>query len=356
MKKWILLISLNLMTWSYLSAQETAQTGDLIQGGVADANKLVDAYIAPLNKALIYSLGEFNYTGFNRFGDKKFSVGFKTVFLISPESDRTYHVNALNLETLEAEDPNNDEAQTIFGDSTSYIYIQSKKKSQFTGEPAFKFKSPTGSGYPGFPIPYIDLNYSTAKWNFSLGLIPLVPVPTTDLNIFMVRGAAQYNLTSAIGLDEKKHEISVATSAGYFHGYSLLDVKPSGVTVNASTSGNQSGPYDNQKLLLDYTSFSLATHYAYLFGKHYRIYVGGGMVAGNSSLKLVGTYPIYESDPTGSFSVVAEDIDDPLDIQNAYFAAFGEAGIRADWKKWYLQLQANIGNYTGGSLGIGYKF
>ena len=82
---------------------------------------------------------------------------------------------------------------------------------------------------------------------------------------------------------------------------------------------------------------------------------GIGFVGGQSSLKLVGKYPIYTSDPTGSVSVVAEDVEDPLDIQDTYSQPFAEAGIRGDWKHFYVQLQGNLGIYSGGGLTVGYK-
>ena len=351
--KTFLLVLVNLFLGTAL-AQETSQTGDFIQGGIADGNKLIDAYTAPLNKAVIFSLGESGYAGFYLAGNNKFSIGIKTVFLMAPESERTFHVNDLGLQTLEASDPHNDKAQTIFGDSTSYVYIQSKRK--ILGQPAFKFKSPTGSGYPGFPIPYIDMHYHAGNWNLSLGVIPLVPVPTTDLNIFMVRTGLQYNLTSLAGLNGDRSELSATASAAYFHGYSYLDVKPGKVSANSLIPGSHNGPYDNQRFLIDYTSFSLSTHYAYLLGKHWRIFAGAGVVGGTSSLKLKGTYPVYETDPSGTVGIVAKDIEDPLDIPNFYGTAFAEAGLRADWNKWYLQFQGNLGNYMGGSLALGYKF
>ena len=352
MKTKILFVLLVFVTGQAVLGQQTSQTGDLIQGGINDGNKLVDAYTEPLNKAVVYSLGEFNYTGFRHYGDKKFSIGFKTIFLVAPVSDRTYHINELNLQTLEAEDPHNDEAQTILGDSTSYVWIASKEK--ILGQPAFKFKSPTGSGYPGFPLPYIDFNYRNGNWNFGLGIIPLVPVPTTDLNIFMLRGSVERNLLS--GEKDRKTEWTIKMGFGYFHGYSLLNVKPGKVVINGSYNSQQSGDYDNQKLLIDYASFSFASHYAYYLSKHWRVYGGAGLVLGGSSIRMVGTYPVYESDPMGIVSVVATDVEDPLNIQKPYVTVFGEAGLRADWNRWYLQFQTHLSFYMGGSLAFGYKF
>jgi hypothetical protein len=133
-------------------------------------------------------------------------------------------------------------------------------------------------------------------------------------------------------------------------------VQPSGVTVNVSFSGNHSGDYDNQKLTVDYLTFYFSSHYAHPIVKRWKIFGGGGFVFGLSSIKMLGTYPIYQSDPAGGFvSVVATDVTDPLDIQSNYAQVYGEIGVRADWNKVYLQLQGSIGKYSGASMGVGYK-
>jgi hypothetical protein len=220
-----------------LYAQETSSTGNLIQGGIEDGNKLVDAYISPLNKAIIFGLGQYNFAGFSE--KRSFSLGIKTGFLIPPGADRTYHINNLGLETLEAENPADDEAQTVLGDSTSYVKIVSKKKDLF-GNPLYSFKSPRGSGYPGVPLIYLDLNYATSEWSVSAGLVPFVTVPTTDLNVFLLKLNYNYNLAGVIWGNSQNRQWAVGGGISYFHGFSRLDVQPSGVTVNVSFSWNHS--------------------------------------------------------------------------------------------------------------------
>jgi len=352
-------IFLLLMLFSVVTgvAQNVAPAGDLIQGSLNDANKLIDAYTTPMHKGVIFSMGQMNYTGFGLKGEKKFSVSLKTIFLFSPQTDRTYDVTKLQLETLEPADPNNTKAQTIFGDSTSTITLQSKDK-DLLGRPLYSFKTPTGSGYPGFPIPYIDVNYKWRSFSFSAGFIPLVPVPTTDLNIFMIRGGVAYNLAPLTGfLDEKKFEWSVSATGGYFHGFADLHITPEGLSVslNVTPSGQHNGPYDNQQFLLDYIAAGGATHLAYRFKKHWRVYGGTGYTWGMSHLQIVGRYPVYTSDPTGTVSLIAEDIDDPVDLTGQFGQFYGEAGIRGDWKHFYFQLQGSAGSYSGIGFGVGYK-
>ena len=54
-----------LLIWSFVSgiyAQDLLNTGALIQGGVEDGNKLVEAYVKPLNKAIVFGLSDVTYT------------------------------------------------------------------------------------------------------------------------------------------------------------------------------------------------------------------------------------------------------------------------------------------------------
>ncbi|NPA42623.1 MAG: hypothetical protein GXO27_01150 [Chlorobi bacterium] len=338
-------------------AQEVAPGAELIKASVEDGEKLVAAYLRPLNKAIIFSLGESNYQAFPYKNKQGLSVGFKTVFLVAPPAQRVYDVTTLGLETLEPADPNRVHAQTILGDSLETITLQSTKKDP-TGRPYYSFETPGGSGYPGFPLPYIELTYRKGRFNFSGGMIPLVSVPTTDLKIIMFKGSVNYNLTPLVNfLPEEKTEWSVGISSAYFHGYTLLNIEPGGIVLSplATLTGDTTGPYDNQKFLLYYFSGSAYTYLAHRLAKHWRVFGGMGFVYGSAILKLVGRYPVYKTAPGGMVSVVAEDIVDPLFVREFYGQPYAEAGIRGDWKRFYVQLQGNVGIYSGGSLALGYK-
>ncbi len=351
MKKWTFLIFL--MAGIFRSPAQDA--GTLIQGGLSDGNKLVKAYLAPLNKAILFGLGQNNYQSFSLDDNHHWSLGLHTTFLMAPPEERVYDVNQLGLETLEAEDPHNSIAQTVLGDSTQYIYIQSKRRDLF-GRPLFKFKSPTGYGFPGVPVPYFNLAYSGQSATYSLGFIPPLPIPTTGMTVYLLKGNAQWNLFSLLGWESGRNEWSAGLQYAFFHGMSRLDVKPDNVYTYLTVTGNLSGPYDNQKLLIDYHSLSVSTYLAHHLGRRWKIFAGGGITGGISFIRMKGIYPVYSSDPTGNFSIVAEDVEDPLDISQEAAQWYLEGGIRADWKRFYLQLQGDYGQYYGGALQLGYKF
>jgi len=54
-------------------------------------------------------------------------------------------------------------------------------------------------------------------------------------------------------------------------------------------------------------------------------------------------------------SVVADDVTDPLDMSDNFSRAKFEFGARADWNRFYVQLNYNVATYGGLGLNLGYK-
>jgi len=336
------------------NTENTSQNVDsLIASTLRDANKILEAYVDPFNKAFVFALGQFNYTGFAEKDDKKFSLGFKTTYLIAPPSDRTYYITDLQLETLEPEDPARDEAQTVFGDTVSTVRLVSKQK-DLLGRPLYSVDAPAGTGLHGFPLPYLHADYKTSLLSFSGSFIPPFRIPGTDFQMILLKAAFSHNLSRTLGLSDKT-EWALGLSAGIFNGKKPLNIRPEGFTVNASLDNQQTGPYDNQEFKVTYTTLSFYTHGAYKLNSVFKIYAGIGMVTGRANIQLKGTYPVYIPHPTNLFSVLATDVDDPIELKKSYGQFYGELGLRADWKRLYLQTQLNLGHYSGLSVGLGYK-
>ena len=338
-------------------AQFYGTSAEYIKLGIQDANTLIKAYTHPANEILLANMYESPYEAFSNGGKLKFRIGINTIYLMAPSYARVYNLNDLDLKTVEAGDPDNAYAQTILGDSLKSVRIVSKKK-DLLNRPLFSFDSPRGTGYGGVVLPYIHVSVLAGKnTNFHAGIIPLVKVPTTDLNVFMFKAGIQQNLLKWFSvLDKNRFDWTLNAVYGYFHGYEKLNIRPSGITVSGSLSGSHNGPYDNQRLLLNFQAFSLSTHIAYHLTSKINIFGGLGFGGGIAGIDLKGRYPVYESDPTGFFSVNAADIDDPLFIRDPSFQAFGEAGLSFNWKRFYLQLQGNPGKYYGGSVALSFQF
>ncbi len=339
-----------------LRAQYYGNSAAYVKLGLEDANTLIKAYTQPANQILIQSLSGGQFTVFNKNGHKRLSIGLQSIYLQAPSSLRTYDLNALSLQTVEPEEPDNAEARTILGDSLKTVTIVSKKKDLF-GRPLFSFESPKGSGYSGIILPYLTMNYYLGKYGVAkFGFIPLVKVPTTDLNMFMLRAGYQQDLLQWFDwFDDEKYDLSVSLTYGYFHGYEHLNVTPEGVHVNVSMTGSHTGPYDNQKFLLDFHSVGLGTHFGWHANEILTLYAGTNLSVGSALLQLKGRYPVYES-AGGLISVVATDIDDPLNVQASAVLFSFEGGVYFNWNSVDLRFDLHLGKFAGGQLSVGYKF
>jgi hypothetical protein len=340
-------------------AQEVGDSGSLIQGGLDDGQKLLKAYLKPLNKALVFGLSDVTYTKFRDNDDsRKLSLALKLAYMPIAEEDFTYDVSKLGLELVEAKDPTNTIAPTVFGDSIKTIRLASKKK-DLLNRPLFEFDAPTGGQTEALPLPFLGINYRLRTTNVAINFIPYVTVPTSDLKVGMLGVSIQQDLALFIeALKEKPLSISLQGSSALLYGNSELHVSPEGVTVPVTLNGSTPGPYDDQEVNIFYTSMQFGAYFDYTIAKKYTLFAGGAYNSGSSRLLVSGTYPIYAEDtstPIGSVAVVASDVVDPIDIEDSFNRIKYEIGARADWKKFYLQVNYNIATYGGVGFNLGYK-
>lgn len=353
MKK--ILAFLIIITNFHIYSQYLVDTGSLIQGGVEDGSKLVEAYIKPLNKAIVYGLSDVNYSKIKREDDYHLEINIKAAYISIPGDDWTFDVTKLNLKDFEPKDPGDIMAQTVFGDSLKSITLVSKAKNML-GEPLIEFDMPTGSQKSAMPLPFAGITLRLKHTNLSFNFIPYVSVPDSDFKIGMLGGAIQQDLAPFIkSLQDKAFGISLQAGGAYLLGNSQLDIKPGQIYTPVTITGHTTGPYDNQEINIVYTSLNFAAYFDYSLGKHINIFAGAGFNSGTSNIKVEGTYPVYMADPAGFGSVVAEDIEDPLDIKNNFNRAVVDFGIRGDWKHLFFQINYSPVTYGGLGFNLGYK-
>lgn len=353
MKKIITLLTI--FVTIQIHSQYLVDTGSLLQGGIDDGSKLVEAYVKPLNKAIVFGLSDVTYSKIRKKDKYHLEINLKLAYINIPQNDWTFDVKKLNLKNLEPKDPNKVMAQTIFGDSLKSIKLVSKNK-DLLGRPLFEFNTPTGSQKSGIPLPFAGATLKLKYTNISLNFIPYVPIPDSDFKIGMLGLAVQQDMGMFVkALQEKAYGISVQGSGAFLYGNSQLDIKPNGITSPITITGHTSGPYDNQEINIFYFSYNIATYFDYTFGKHINLFAGAGYNLGTSNIKVIGTYPVYKSDPAGTGSVVGEDIDDPLDIKNSFNRTKFDFGVRGDWKHLFFQVNYSPSIYGGLGFNLGYK-
>jgi len=354
MKK-IVLLFLSLVATHYIYGQDLINTGALIQGGIEDGTKLVEAYVKPLNKAIVYGLSDVTYTKTKKAQKHKLLLSIKLAYINIPKEDREYDVTKLNLQNFEAKDPNQILAQTVFGDSLKTITLVSKD-TDFLGRPLIEFNTPAGSQKSAIPLPSLSATYRLKYTNLSASFIPYINLPDSNFKIGMLGLSIQQDLALFIKvLKDQAYGISLQGSGAYLFGNSPLNIEPGGINSPISITGNITGPYDNQEINISYTSLNFSVYFDYELSKHLSLFSGGGFNTGSSHIEVIGTYPVYITDPIGLGSVVAQDVHDPLDISNTFSRTKLEIGVRGGWDRFFIQVNYNMATYGGIGLNAGYK-
>ncbi len=344
-----------LLSATNIWSQNLIDTGTLIQGGVDDGSNLVEAYINPLNKAIVFGLSDVTYTKIKKKQKRRLLLSVKLAYIGIPKEDWTYDVTSIGLKHFEPKDYDQKIAQTIFGDSLKTITLVSKEK-DVLGRPLIEFDTPAGSQKSGMPLPYVGATYRLKYTNLSFNLIPYITIPDSDFKVGMIGIGVQQDFALFIkSLQDKAYGLSVQASGNYLYGRSDLDIRPGKIYTPVGISGNLNGPYDNQEIKIAYTSFNIAAYIDYNLTDHFSAYAGAGINTGSAHIMLKGTYPVYAADPTGTGAVVADDIYDPLDIYNTFSRSKLELGLRGDWDRFYAQIGYNAATYGGLSVNLGYK-
>lgn len=338
-----------------VKGQEVVNTGKLIQAGLEDGSKLVNAYITPLNKAIVYGLSDVSYTKISKEQTHRLSLSVKLAAVSIPDEDLSFDVYDLNLQNLEPKDPDKHISPTVFGDSLAVITLVSKQK-DLLGRPLIEFDTPGGGQSSSLPLPYLSASYSMDYTNLNVDFIPYFTIPSSDLSIGLIGIAIQQDLGMFIkSLDESPFGVSVQTGFSYLFGDADLHVEPDGIYSPVTPTGETTGPYDNQKFNIGYTSLNLGAYVDYDINEKFSVFAGAGYNLGGSSIELNGTYPVYTADPSGSGSVVAEDVDDPLDLSDSFSRSKFDIGARADFERFFIQVNYNMATYGGFGLNLGYK-
>ena len=385
MKKIKIFFSLIFLSFFSQAQVDLTHTGSLIQGGVRDGVKLVTAYITPLNRSLMVGMNNTEYSPLWFDGEKRFSISLRTSMISIPEIDKTFNVNNLHLEkiTVDPNDPASPWAQTVFGDTT-VIRLVSRDSTidtdnilpgtgDETGDgggrnpnpfkrvnangidsvPVFTLHSIPGSGIGMMPIPYLNFSY---KLNFGTISASILPYTSDSLTAVLAGFSWTQGVTSLIpSLRDKPFQLSVMAGYYFFYVKALMDIKPDGVSVPYSLSGETTGPYDTQRLYINFSSIYTSVYASYRI-KKITLWTGFGYNKGFSHIQIVGNYPVYASDPTGKTSVVAEDIVDPMDEKDAYSRTKFDFGIRFDLKRYYLQANYTLASYGGFGASLGVRF
>jgi len=343
-------------------AQQLVYTGNMLQGGIADGVKLVEYYIKPVNKAIISGINNTEYNNLKIYDDKKrFSISLRIATIIIPKKDRKFKVDTIEFETIKVD--SGEYAQTVFGDTIMSVLFVSKDSTihydtisifplnvNAYWKPVFSFYSPPGSGHHVMPIPYLQLGYNFGFGYLSANIVPATPLLGSDMKLLLFGLSWQQNLLPF--LKDKPYELSALAGFNTIKASAQLHIEPDPSLISFDKNS-----YDNQYIKINYLNLFVSVYGTYHLSQKFSFYGGIGYTWGKSLINVLGTYPVYKKDPTGTTSVTVENVEDPMkDSEVTYNRLKTVLGTNINFGSFYLQANYTIAEYSGIGIVLGKKF
>ncbi len=302
------------------------EANGLIKGSAADATKLVSAYFNPVFKGVGVGLNSGWATSAKTAGFLRFDVRLNTALAFAPESDKSFDVLALDLQTLRPTNLANTVSPTVNGSDRNGVEMVN----QF-GAPT-PFNLPNGTGLNAVPSPQIQLN---------IGVLDHVDLSVRYLYLPFLEKYGKFNVLGAgakveilpliLGKTGKMLPIEIAVAGGYsqlkykksldlnngMHKDQLLDATIDGFSAEAIIS----------KKIMFFTPFaSLGYH--------------------NSSHQL---------NALGTFELSGATVKDPIKINDSTVSNLkATAGFQLKFLFFKLYAAYSISDYNYVNLGLGF--
>jgi hypothetical protein len=346
------------------SFAQISSSANFIKGGKGDAVKIVSAYLLPVETALCFNGANNNMLLFksNKTTDLNFGISLNLTSSFVNSEDYTYDIKELDLTEFEAQDPNKTIAQTIAGNEST-IVLQTKDKYRvptssypfYTEKPILTFNSPKGINTTSVSFPVFNLFVEKQGNLIDLKILPPLKISSKSLRLFNIGVNLQHNLETTLKF-MTDFWVDLYISGGYNYNKITyyLDIKPNENNLTFSPSSDN-GPYDNQEFLIH----SVSIPFRLIIVKQYQNFsfaLGSGYNITNSKVEMNGKYPVYKTDPTNTFQVIADDIEDPFQYTRGFNKVSFDIGVNYRIKHFSAGLKYTYSYYKNIDLSLGFLF
>lgn len=327
-------ISLIFSVLSFLNVNgQIIQSLQPFKGSINDGSKLMQAYLLPLEK----SFNAFNHSGLIQLSPKndKTKYTFKIFFqfmnnAITPQSDKQYDVNNLQLEEFKPSNPNKTIAQTFTGNENT-IQLESKTTYRspstifpfYTDKPILTFNTPKGM-MNTMSFAAIGFGISNQSISFVIRSLPPLSLPGIDGKISLWGVAAQTKINKLFSKLESL-PFDLMLTGGFER--ILLSVNP-----NLKPENSNNEEY-NQEFFIKTNSIPIQIGISKNLTNRLGAFLSGGYNFAQSFTGLVGTYPLYKSDPTHNYNLTIDKIHDPIKFSRNNSNVFLNIGIGYYFKR-----------------------
>ena len=362
MKRFILSACLTVMTLG-LSFSQVGDIGNILAGGVNDAELMMTEYIRPLTNALGANLnaGWYNTAQVHKLGG--FHLNFTVSMAFAPDAAKTYELSTLALQTLELGDPGDDIAATFFGEKGSGPnLIYSEEVSPGNSITLADIDLPGGAGIGFFPSPMINAGIGLPKGFEVMGrYMPTMTFRSLSSGLWGV--GIKHDIGQWIPFVKRIPVLDFTLQYGYTKlnvNNKLSSITPADLNAVDNTTTKS---WDGQELDL-VTQGHTAN---FLVGANLPVvafYGGLGISLTQTNLKLNGDFPVPTLNicpPPFSEVTDASAVTDPLDLEiknsdGGIMKPRLNAGIRFKFAVITLQFDYTYANYSVATAGLGISF
>jgi len=330
--------------------------GKFLQGGQADANKVIKAYMQPY----AFALGDGLNNGWFSSAKTHSLFGFDLTVGVSgvqiPNSSKTFDLNSLHLTNMVVKTGGNI-APTVAGSKTAADPVIGVNDSH--GNEIINFKSPQGTGLDLVPVPMVQIGFGLLPHTDLIGrFVPDIKYNNNgnNMKIGLWGIGAKHNFMEWIPvLNKLPFDASLFASYSVVNGESGLHLPTSDYSSNPNIR-IETFNTDGQVLKLKTQS----SKFGLIVSKKIAILTVFGAI-GNSTSKsnvdLLGIYPVVATTSAGGFEVTQQGaLKNPIALSYRTSNVSMEAGLRV--KITLLSLFASISKseYTAYNLGLSLGF
>tara|TARA_R100001143_G_scaffold63604_1_gene73783 strand:- start:44156 stop:45268 length:1113 start_codon:yes stop_codon:yes gene_type:complete len=310
----LLIIGIN----PYTTTAQSINPGDILRGGTADANLLLEEYFRPFGIGFGDGLNSGWFTSPKPHQKYGFDFRIGATAAIVPDFDRFFRVDQIPLQNLKLlEGPN--ETPTFFGDDSPGARLGDTYINPETGveEELYSFDMPIGVDFPYVVTPIAQLSFGLIRdTDISIRFVPKITI-ANDYDTALFGLGVQHGLSQWLIPEYDKLDLSVQFGYTKFGSTIRYRVDPdpdSDVENNLPRS-----TWDDQNMRLE----SDAMTSTLLFGRQMKIisfYGGIGVQKSVTTLNVNGSYPLIipqdesEYEPGGPTRRIFR-IDDPVDLE-----------------------------------------
>jgi len=368
-----ILVVCAIFLFQFNSFSQFGEIGNLLSGGVADAELMLTEYIRPVTNGLGADLtsGWYNTADVHKLGG--FHLNFTASIAFAPKDNQTFDLDGLSLsDNIRYDDPMAKTAAGTRGVGPEIWYVINVPPPINQEREIVRYDLPGGSGTNMLPSPMINAGLGLIKGTEIMGrYFPTFKYGKDKTNSINMWGIGiKHDLKQWIPFIKRVPVLQLSVMYGYtklkFHS-DLKAVTPEMLGVPVANDLTTSADWNTQDLDVQFQGHTANL----LFGVNLPVvcfYGGAGFSMAKANLNLNGDFPVPSmvttvSDPYFGEVVVTDDdvVTDPFDIEiknqdGGRTKPRLNAGMRFKFTVITLHFDYTYANYSVATAGLGISF